>query len=74
MRLSERYKELSTDGRERLAQAAGLDAGYLYQIARRWRGKRPSIELMARLAAADPKLKLGDMVAEFSEPKSKAAA
>ena len=72
MRLSERYSSMTTAEREKLAQVAGLDAGYLYQIATRWRGKKPSIELLARIAAADPALSVADMLAEFTEPQQAA--
>jgi hypothetical protein len=73
MRLSDLYGRLNAAQRAKLASDADLDPGYLWQIATRWRGKRPSIELMARLAKADKRLKLADMVAEFSAMKSEAA-
>lgn len=68
MRLSDLYQKLSTPEREKLARAAGLHAGYLYQIARRWRGKKPSIRKIQALADADRRLTVKDMVLEFSEP------
>jgi hypothetical protein len=70
MRLSTLYDKLSSPEREALATAAGIKAPYLYQLATRWQGKKPSFKTMANLAKADKRLKLADMVAEFSEPPS----
>ena len=55
-----------------LARAVGVSEGYLWQIAVGWqnkegRTKRPSLQLLTRLAAADPRLHVMDMVAEFTE-------
>lgn len=67
MRLSQLYPTLSTEEREALAKRAGIKhVGYLHQIATRWRNKKPSIKVIAQLAAADKRLKVSDMVAEFS--------
>ena len=73
MRLRDLHPTLSTAERERLAAAVGVRPGYLWQIATGWRGKRASLDLVAKLAAADARLHVHDMVAEFSEP-AKAAA
>lgn len=68
MRLSDLYPKLTTPERESLAKAAGMDAGYLYQLATRWRGKKPSLKKIQMLAGADRRLTLRDLVAEFLEP------
>lgn len=68
MKLSQLHAGLSTPERVALAKAAGVDAGYLWQLATRWRGKRASLDLIQRLARAEPKLTVSDMVEEFSEP------
>lgn len=81
MRLSTLYPSLSTEQRADLAAKAGTDAGYLWQLSTRWRGKRPSLSFLSKLAAADARLTLVDMVEEFSnapaqtegEPERKAA-
>jgi hypothetical protein len=69
MRLKERYEQMTQPQRLALAKAAGIsDAGYLWQIANRWNGRKPSIALMVRLSQVDEKLTLEDMAAEFSAP------
>lgn len=74
MRLSDLYSKLTTEEREALAQKAGTSAAYLYQLATRWDGRRPSIPLLMRLVAADARLSLADMAKEFNEqPKAKVA-
>lgn len=45
-----------------------IKPAYLWQLATRWRGKRPSLGFMQRMVEADPRLTLGDLAAEFSEP------
>lgn len=74
MKLCELHPTLSTPERVALAKAAGVEAGYLWQLATRWRGKRASLDLIQRLAKADPRLTVGDMVEEFSEPAPEAKA
>lgn len=76
MRLKQRYEEMTQPERLALAKAAGIsDAGYLWQLANRWNGRRPSLALMVRLSQADEKLTIEDMAAEFAEPApAKAAA
>lgn len=75
MRLSALYPTLSTEEREELAKKAGTGAAYLYQLATRWQGKRPSLRLLLQLAKADSRLTLEDMAEEFDEaPKQKAPA
>lgn len=71
MRLSTLYSQLESGEREALAKAADTDAGYLWQLATRWRGKKPSLDFLQKLVNADKRLTLTDMVAEFSEPVAK---
>jgi hypothetical protein len=74
MRLSTLYQQLSPEQREDLARKADISPGYLYQIATRWQGRKPTVPLMDKLAKADRRLTLADMVAEFSEvPEPKSA-
>lgn len=68
MQLKALYPKLTTQQRRTLASRAAVDEGYLWQIATGWRGKRPSIALIQRLAAADRRLKVSDLVAEFASP------
>lgn len=70
MKLSDLYHSLDRHGRRELAVKAGVDAGYLWQIATKWRGKKPSVDVIARLAQADHRLNAGDLVAEFAEKES----
>lgn len=69
MNLRQRYEEMTPGQRVALAKAAGTSAGYLWQMATRWGGRRPSIDLMTRLANADRKLSIKDMLAEFTKPE-----
>lgn len=73
MKLSDLYPKLSKDERDKLAKAAAIKPGYLYQIATRWRGRRASLQLINALVAADKRLTLKDMVSEFTEPSKEAA-
>ncbi len=68
MRLSTLHAQLTTDERRTLAEKAGITSDYLWQIATRWRGKRASLSLIEKLAQADERLKLADMLTEFTEP------
>jgi len=47
-------KEFITDSarRRELASALGTAENYLYQLANRWRGRRPSPEMAQRIEAA----------------------
>lgn len=67
MKLRDLYPKLSTQEREALAKSVDTQPGYLWQIATQWRGKKPSIDLIARLAAADIRLSVNELVEEFSE-------
>lgn len=82
MRLSELIPSLSTKQRDELAAKAGTSAAYLWQLSTRWRDKKPSIDLLQKLAAVDRRLTVGELVEEFSaessapkrSPKQKAEA
>lgn len=70
MQLKALYPTLSADARKALAEKAGIKPAYLWQISTGWDGRKPSISLMARLAKADKRLKVADLVEEFSEAKA----
>lgn len=74
MKLSDLYQTLDQEGRKELANKAGVDVGYLWQIATKWRGKRPSVDVISRLTKADRRLKAADLIAEFGEPAPKEPA
>ena len=67
MTLSDLYKELKGPERSALAARAGTSRTYLYQIAKRVNGRRPSVEFIRRLVAADKRLKFKDLFAEYYE-------
>jgi hypothetical protein len=67
MRLSTLWTQLTTAEREALAKSVDTDPGYLHQLATRWRGKSASVKFITRLAAADARLTVQDMVEEFAE-------
>lgn len=77
MRLSELHPSLTREQRADLAKRCGISPGYLWQLATRWKGKKPTVDLLAKLADADARLKVSDLVEEFSEatfePDPKAA-
>lgn len=74
MRLSELHPKLTRDERISLAQQCGISTGYLWQLATRWKGKKPTVDLLAKMAEVEPRLHVHDLVQEFSEPDSKAPA
>jgi hypothetical protein len=79
MKLRDLYPKLSGEERKKLATAVGVSPGYLWQIATGWldkegRVKRASLDLVAKLAAADARLHVHDMVDEFKEQPSQEAA
>ena len=51
-----------------LAKKADMSAGYLYQLANRWRGKTASMAMIYALVKADDRLTVADLAAEFTEP------
>lgn len=76
MRLSTLYPSLSAAERIELANKVDSEPGYLWQLATRWRGKKPSLDFMLKLAAADSRLTVTDMAEEFaaSTPEQREAA
>lgn len=74
MKLSDLYQSLDQEGRKDLAAKAGVDVGYLWQIATQWRKKRPSVDVISRLIKADRRLKASDLIAEFGESTTKEPA
>ena len=73
MRLKDLYGKLTVQQREALAARADIGPEYLYQLATRFKGKQPSLEVLARLSAADKRLKLAELLAEFTEPRKATA-
>lgn len=67
MRFRDFYTGLTPELRVAFAQQVGASEGYLWQIATRWRRRRPSIDLMAKLCKAEKKLKLKDLMDEFAD-------
>ena len=67
MRLSILYPTLSGEQRVALAASCGISTGYLWQLATRWKGKRPTVDLLAKLAKAHPDLSANELVDEFAE-------
>ncbi|WP_238912515.1 hypothetical protein [Achromobacter xylosoxidans] len=67
MRLDHLYSILSPDERKGLALRAGINPGYLWQIATRWRGRKPSSSCITKLLAADHRLSAADMLQELAE-------
>lgn len=73
MKLSTRYGRMTAAEREALADKAGVSPGYLRQIATGWvrpdrgRAVRPSLNLIRRLAQADSRLTVSDLVSEFAD-------
>lgn len=66
MKLRDLYQTLDTAEREALAKKIEMSPGYLWQLATQWRGKKPSIDLLSKLAAADSRLSVAELVDEFS--------
>lgn len=73
MKLADLYPSLDKEERRALAAKAGIDAGYLWQIATKWRGKRPSVDVIGKLVRADSRLNAADLVDEFSDAREEAA-
>lgn len=66
MRLSQLHPDLSPEERRDLASSCEISTGYLWQLATRWRGKKPTVDLLARLARADARLTVAELVEEFA--------
>jgi len=74
MKLASLYQVLDGKARKALADKASVDVQYLYQMATRWRGKRPSVDVIGRLIRADSRLSAADLIAEFAEVDEKDAS
>jgi len=66
------YGKWTPEERREFAAKVGVSEGYLYQIATRYtggreKGRRPSLDLMQRMAEACPKLKASALLKEFAE-------
>lgn len=72
MKLKDLYPKLSQKERHALAKKANTDPGYLWQLATGWRGKKPSLAMIERLANADRRLTIPHLVAEFASSGSEA--
>lgn len=70
MKLRDLYQKLNSEERGRLATRAGISTVYLWQLQCGVR-KNPSAEVLGKLAAADKRLKVADLVAEFSEVEAR---
>lgn len=66
MKLSTLYEKLTVEQRKELAIKAGTSTSYLYQMAKQWNGKAPSLQKMRALCNADRRLKMQHLVEEFS--------
>jgi transcriptional regulator with XRE-family HTH domain len=73
MRLKDRYAALSQEQRAQLAEKAGISPAYLYQLSIKFKGKKPSLAVLERLAKADKKLTLVGLVKEFADQPEAAA-
>lgn len=67
MRLSSLYPTLTGEQRVSFACRCGISTGYLWQLATRWKGKRPTVDLLAKLAKAHPDLSVSELVEEFAD-------
>ena len=74
MRLSTLYEQMTPAERITLAGKAKISAGYLYQLATRFRNCRPSMATLSALLGADKRLTSKDLLAEFSDPQVKEKA
>jgi len=72
MKLKDLYPTLSAQERQVLAKKANTDPGYLWQLATGWRGKKPSLAMIERLASADRRLTISHLVAEFASSSAEA--
>jgi hypothetical protein len=70
MNLHELFATLTVEQREALAKKVPTEAGYLWQLSKQWRGKKPSLGLMKKLVAADSRLTLAELVEEFAGARS----
>lgn len=69
MNLRDLFKNLSKDEREVFASKVGIKPAYLWQIATQWKGKKPSLDLLKKIADADSRLTVAELVEEFTGPE-----
>lgn len=67
MYLRDLYQQLDKAGRDELALQVGIKPAYLWQIATGWNGKKPSLDLLRKIAEAHPRLSVAELVQEFTE-------
>ena len=65
MRFDDLYERMTPEQRVSLAKRVGKSPAYLWQIANRWQGRRPSLELISALAKAEKRLTVAGLVSEF---------
>lgn len=70
MTLRDLYQQLDSEGRKRLAEKARVSPVYLWQLQRGVR-KNPTSDVLQRLAAADKRLKVAELVAEFNKSEGR---
>lgn len=74
MKLRDLYASLDKEARDALAAKVGIKPAYLWQIATQWSGKKPSLDVLKKLADADKRLTVVGLVNEFTgtelEPRS----
>lgn len=68
--LGQLYRSLTKNEKVLLAEVAGIKPAFLWQVATRWKGKRPSLQVIHRLANADSRLSLDALMFEFSDAAS----
>lgn len=73
MNLRNLYEKLDKSEREAFATRVGIQPAYLWQLATQWRGKQPSLDLLSKLADADRRLSVAELVQEFTEDAPAAA-
>jgi hypothetical protein len=74
MNLNDIYKEGGLQALKVLAIATRSDVQYLSQCASRWKNKRPSPSLAAKLIKADPRITWDDLYVEEVEAAAKSVA
>jgi transcriptional regulator with XRE-family HTH domain len=67
MYLRDLYQQLDKAGRDELAAKVGIKPAYLWQIATGWDNKKPSLDLLSKLAEAHARLSVAELVQEFTE-------
>jgi hypothetical protein len=66
MKLSELHEQLTKEEREAFASRVGIKPAYLWQLATQWNGKKPSLDLLKKIADADARLTVAGLVEEFT--------